>query len=173
MSLQWKLGGFVLGGLMLLFGLLVGFGELLTQDAAQRMAAERMSVARLTASFLDRDFERMFSQLEWEASQINGGPSTDIGSARLGRAGARASDPRVEDLYLVDSRGQLVWSEPPGPSVASEDPSNEAFVREPRNRSPLCVAGICRPRDRQANRRVLCADHRRRRCAPRRARGQH
>jgi signal transduction histidine kinase len=130
LSLQWKLGAFVLAGLTLLFALLVGFGELLTRDSASRMAAERLSVARLTASFLDRDFERIFSQLEWEGAQINSEPNQDGESTRWAGL-VRASDSRVADVYLVDASGHLVWSDPPGPSVAAEDSSDENFIREP------------------------------------------
>jgi signal transduction histidine kinase len=124
-SLQWKLGLLVLAGLLLLFGLFAWLGELMTEDTARAMAAERVSVARLTASFLDHQFGEQFQQLEWLASARNG--SEPERWANL----AQASAPVASSVFLVDNAGRVVWSEPQGVREQGQDLSAELYVQGP------------------------------------------
>ena len=130
-SLQWRLGLLVLAGLLFLFGLFAVLGELLTEDTARGMAAERLSVARLTAAFLDRQFEEQFTQLEWMAAQIDMNAAADGAQAQRWGELAVTADPLVSSLFLVDSTGRLVWSNPPHALGLGQDASGEAYVREP------------------------------------------
>src|SRR5919197_2828800 len=111
-SLQWKLGLLVLAGLMLLFGLFVLMGELLTRQTASGMAAERLSVARLTAEFLDRQFEQQFIQLEWIAGQVDMRSVASSEEPELWADLARTSQPMVSSIFLVDAAGTAVSPEP-------------------------------------------------------------
>ena len=130
-SLQWRLGLLVLAGLLFLFGLFALLGELLTEDTARGMAAERLSVARLTAAFLDRQFEEQFTQLEWMAAQIDMNAAADGAQAQRWGELAVTADPLVSSLFLVDSTGRLVWSNPPHALGLGQDASGERYVREP------------------------------------------
>jgi signal transduction histidine kinase len=126
-SLQWKLGLPILCGLLLLFGLFVVLGELLTDDTARSMAAERLSVARLTARFFDRQFDQQFKQLEWVASRIN--VESPGGSAEAQHWGI--SESFVSSVFLVDNTGQLVWADPPDALGPDQELAAESFLREP------------------------------------------
>jgi signal transduction histidine kinase len=153
MSLQWKLGVVVLAGLLLLFGLFVAVGEFFAQDAAQNMAAERLSVARLTVVLLDREFERQFMQLEWVASQTSI-EATPQDTERLQRDAEmlRMSEPTISDVMVVDVQGRLVWSDPDDGMGLGPDLSAQPFVHAPlttgqRYASPVMTdpAGTGRP----------------------------
>jgi signal transduction histidine kinase len=117
--------------LLLLFGLFVALGEVLTDDTARTMEAERLRVARLTARFLDRQFDQQFTELEWMAARVNL-ESTEA-SAEPGRWAdiTRTSESFVSGVFLVDASGQLKWAEPPDAATVSPDLASEPFVREP------------------------------------------
>jgi hypothetical protein len=75
LSLQWKLGLFVLPGLLVLFGLFVLLGTRLAEDSGRAMQAERLSTARLTAMLLDQQFEEQFEELEGDAARLGSAPT--------------------------------------------------------------------------------------------------
>src|SRR5207244_13036230 len=109
-SLQWRLGLLVLAGLLFLFGLFAVLGELLTEDTARGMAAERLSVARLTAAFLDRQFEEQFTQLEWMAAQIDMNTAADGAQAQRWGELAVTADPLVRsEERRVGKEGRDGW----------------------------------------------------------------
>jgi signal transduction histidine kinase len=132
MSLQWKLGLVVMAGLLLLFGLFVALGEFFTEETAQNMAAERLGVARLTISLLDRQFERQFTQLEWVASHIDVEASPKSADGLAGDAEMlRMSEPTVSDVLVIDAHGHMVWSDPNDGLRLGPDLSQEPFVSTP------------------------------------------
>src|SRR5690348_9431908 len=128
LSLQWKVAGLAFAGMLILFSLFVALGEILTQDAATRMANERLSVARLTAAFLDREFDRQFTELEWAASQIDMGSIHNASAAQPWADLVRRSDANISDLLVVDAQGQVVWSDPPQREVLTDDVASQPFV---------------------------------------------
>ena len=131
LSLQWKLGLPIVCGMLLLFGLFVALGEFMTRDSAESMAAERLSVTRLTARFLDRQFDQQFSQLEWVAGQINMESPLRSGDPRHLAELTRKSESFVSSVFLVDAAGQLVWSDPPDAPGLGDNLSDMSFVSEP------------------------------------------
>ena len=130
-SLQWKIGLPIACGLLLLFGLFVALGEVLTADAMRTMADERLRVARMTASFLDRDFDQEFVQLEWVAARVNlesPDPQAEPpNSAEL----TGTAPPFVSGVLLIDASGRLVWADTSDAAALSSDLANESYVREP------------------------------------------
>jgi signal transduction histidine kinase len=130
-SLQWRLGLLVLAGLLFLFGLFAVLGELLTEDTAHSMADERLSVARLTASFLDHQFEEQFTELEWMAGQIDIHNASDIAETKRWAELARTADPVVSGVFLVDATGRLVWSDPPDALSVYQAPAGGEYIRQP------------------------------------------
>ena len=130
-SLQWKLGLLVVAGLLLLFGLFVVLGELLTRQTASGMAAERLSVARLTAEFLDGQFEQQFIQLEWIAGQVDMRSVASSEEPELWADLARTSQPMVSSIFLIDAAGRVVYSEPSDALALGQDLSAEAYVNQP------------------------------------------
>jgi signal transduction histidine kinase len=131
-SLQWKLGVLVLCGLCLLSSSFVALGEMFTEESARNMAAERLSVARLTATLLDRQFNRQFMQLDWVAGQVDldtsGTQDRLQGYADL----LRMSEPNVSDIFVIDAQGRRVWSDGADLGFGS-DLSNQPFVLVPLN----------------------------------------
>ena len=65
------MGVLVLVALLVLFGLFGLLGSQLAQDNARGMYAERLSVARLSAQLLDRQFDKQFQELEWIADGLS------------------------------------------------------------------------------------------------------
>jgi signal transduction histidine kinase len=117
--------------MLLLFGLFVALGEFLTQDSAHSMAAERLSVARLTAKFLDRQFDQQFSQLEWAAAQVNMDAPLSSGDPQHLTDLTHKSGSFVSSVFLVDEAGHVVWSDPPDAPGLGDDLSQMSFVQQP------------------------------------------
>ena len=130
-SLQWKLGLPIACGLLLLFGLFVALGEVLTADTTRTMEEERLRVARLTASFLDREFDQEFVQLEWAAARVD----LESGAVQAEPPGwsqvTGTAPPFVSGILLIDASGRLVWANSADAALLSPDPANESYVREP------------------------------------------
>ena len=138
LSLQWRMGVLVLVALVVLFGLFGLLGNQLAQDNARAMAAERLSVARLTAQLLDGQFERQFEQLEWIADGLSASePGMPVPSDLL-----RPSELLITSLTLVDDGGRVLWSLPADNLQSGTDLSSEPFVRTPLDSNDRYASGV-------------------------------
>jgi len=132
------MGVLVLVALVVLFGLFGLLGNQLAQDNARAMAAERLSVARLTAQLLDGQFERQFEQLEWIADRLSASePGVPEPSDLL-----RPSELLITSLTLIDTNGRVVWSLPADNLQAGTDLSSEPFVRTPLDNNDRYASGV-------------------------------
>ena len=132
------MGVLVLVALVVLFGLFGLLGNQLAQDNARAMAAERLSVARLTAQLLDGQSERQFEQLEWIADGLSASePGMPVPSDLL-----RPSELLITSLTLVDDGGRVLWSLPADNLQSGTDLSSEPFVRTPLDSNDRYASGV-------------------------------
>jgi signal transduction histidine kinase len=138
LSLQWRVGALVLGALLVLFGLFGLLGSQLAHDNTRGMAAERLSVARLTAQLLDRQFEEQFRELEWIADGLSASEPGVPAPADL----LRPSEFLITSLTLVDATGHVTWSLPADNDRPGADLSGELFVRTPLDSNERYASGV-------------------------------
>ena len=132
------MGVLVLVALLVLFGLFGLLGSQLAQDNARGMAAERLSVARLSAQLLDRQFDKQFQELEWIADGLSASEPGVPASADL----LRPSELLITNLTLVNDRGQVMWSLPGDTDLPGGDLSSEDFVRVPLDSGQRYASGV-------------------------------
>jgi signal transduction histidine kinase len=138
LSLQWRVGALALAALLVLFGLFGLLGSQLADDNARAMAAERLSVARLTAQLLDRQFDEQFRELEWIADGLSASEPGAPAPADL----LRPSEMLLTSLTLVDATGHVVWSLPGDNYQPGADLSGELYVRTPLASNQRYASGV-------------------------------
>jgi PAS domain S-box-containing protein len=129
-SLQWELGLWLAGGLILLFIPLVLLGAHEAAVSAAGMAAERLLVAQMTAVFLDTELEEQFVVLEYAARGL--GESADRSpEQRLLIDYSRARNAFISSFFLTDAIGRVQWTTASDPAVPGDDLSTADYVRQP------------------------------------------
>jgi hypothetical protein len=141
LSLQWEMGLLLLTGLLLLFGLFALLSSRLSAETARTMAADRLSVARLTVTLIDQQFDQQFEELEWTAQRLAArGPNTRLPRAEM----LRPNEPFITRLTRVDVQGRVQWSEPAGTDATGADWSALEYVREPLVSGARYASGVMR-----------------------------
>ncbi len=142
MPLQRKIGLLVVAGLLALFCLFGLLGMVLANEGTQQMEADRLVMARLTASYLDDEFGEQFAQLE-QAAALLARADGDSGAQRsLLRNLLRQPEPFVSTVFLTGRSGDLLWSEPPDLAALSTELASHPHVLDPVSTGKRYASGI-------------------------------
>ena len=142
LSLQWRLGLVVLAGLLLVFAPFVWLGWVMAEESARQMAAERLEVAEVTASFLDEEFAEQREDLQ--AAAVEAAPVlTDQDSMnRVLSVLLRVSEPFITEALITDASGRVLAAQPPGQTELGSDLSHEDYVNIPLTTHQQYVSGV-------------------------------
>ncbi len=142
MPLQRKIGLLVVAGLLMLFCLFGLLGMLLANEAAQQMEADRLVVARLTASYLDDEFDEQFKQLEQAAAMISLAGGDSLAQRSLLANLLHQPEPFVTAVFRADRAGRLLWAEPPDLAALGANLASYPHVLDPVSTGTRYVSGV-------------------------------
>jgi two-component system phosphate regulon sensor histidine kinase PhoR len=142
LPLQWRLGLVVLAGLLLVFAPFVWLGSVMAEDSTRQMAAERLEVAEVTASFLDEEFAEQLEDLDTAA--VDAAAILNDGAAlqRLVSDLLRVSEPFITEAVIIDLGGHVIVTAPPGRTDLVSDLSTEDYVSVPLATHQHYVSGV-------------------------------
>jgi len=115
LSLRWRIGAFVMLGLVGIFALFGILGSTLAQDGRQRTIDQWSSLTLSTARFIDSEVESQFDRLTGLAGRLRGVHSDPVRQAQLLADGFAQPGPFVAGAFLLDAQGAVAWSEASGP----------------------------------------------------------
>ncbi len=140
--LRWQIGGFVLLGLIIVFTLFGLLGLAIAQDGKQRTVNQWLSITKSTAGFLDTEITEQFERLDRVSGLVtaagsDGARQNQILSDVLGQ-----QESFVSTAFMLDSRGNIVWSNAPDTAALAEYIRTYPNVLEPLTTGKHYTSGV-------------------------------
>ncbi len=143
-GLQAKIIFFVLLGVAVSFGLLSLLGLEAVNESTSRTLQERLIIARMAANQIDQTLTRGITELENQATpQLIPSASNDIGNARYVLRELKATTTLFTyNVFLLDSSGKVLYTEPRDPTVIGTNIYNLPHVARTLETGEMTVSGV-------------------------------
>ena len=135
-------------GLLLGVGVFISLGMRAVNQATETMLQDRLTTARLVADYVDEALGRALTELKSTAQMIESDRTKDELEAQMEALEATYSRLSIytHSIYLLNERGQVIWSKPEtarlggidisaypstSPAISSGQPSISGLVSAP------------------------------------------